>query len=109
MRSVLVLPVLAFAVLSGSAAAFERDVHYGLTKWLALQAGFTLQQAEAIATGDQRVDTGDMQYEELLTVYACLDKNETSSKDAGRHHFPAPTKVPNPPDRRMVIPDRQRA
>ena len=40
------------------ATAFEADVHYGLTDWLALQAGFEPLQAQIIATGDERVDFG---------------------------------------------------
>src|SRR5436190_23624915 len=63
-----VLLVLGIFLVPGSVAAFERDVHFGLTKWLALQAGFNVPQADAIATGDQRVDSGDIQYIEPVSI-----------------------------------------
>jgi hypothetical protein len=99
-------PVLLFAatlLVSGSPAAFERDVHFGLTQWLALQAGFTPQQAEAMATGDQRVDSGDMQYIEVVATYACLGKDEESSTAVARHHYPTAGRVPGPPEQRAVV------
>jgi len=51
-----------------TAAAWEADVHFGLTRWLAVQAGFSAPQADAIATGNQRVDFGAM--ETMLLVPA---------------------------------------
>lgn len=33
-----------------SVNAWESDVHYGLTKWLAIHAGFTAQQASWMPT-----------------------------------------------------------
>jgi len=53
--------VALLAVLLGwpvSVAAYESDVHYGLTRWLALKAGFDPGQADAIALGNQRLDGG---------------------------------------------------
>ena len=41
-----------------------------------MQAGFTQQQAEALATGTQRVDSGDMQFIEVVMTYACIGKDE---------------------------------
>jgi len=88
--------------LPGMASAFERDVHFGLTKWLALKAGFTAQQADALATGDQRVDSGDMQFIELVTAYACLAANAESAALAERHHYPSASPVPAPAEQRSV-------
>ena len=98
--------ILLFAgvfLVPGTPSAFERDVHFGLTKWLALKAGFTAQEAEALATGDQRVDSGDMQFIELVTAYACLAKNKESSTLVERHHYPPPGRVPGPPEQRAVV------
>ena len=103
MRRRLVVLALASCLAPESSHAFESDVHFGLTKWLALQAGFTAQAAETIATGDQRVDSGDMQYMDLVTAYACFAKNPQSAALAGRHHFPSSVNVPNPPEQRNVI------
>src|SRR6266853_1182943 len=89
--------ILLFAgifLVPGTLAAFERDVHFGLTKWLALKAEFTPQEAEALATGDQRVDSGDMPFIELVTAYACLAKDKESSTLVERHHYPPPGRVP---------------
>jgi len=99
-------PVLFLAgllLVPGSAAAFERDVHFGLTKWLTLQAGYTQQQAEALATGTQRVDSGDMQFIESVATYACIGKDEESAAATARHHYPSAGRVPGPPERRTVI------
>ncbi len=83
--------------------AFERDVHFGLTKWLALQAGYTQQQAEAIATGDQRVDSGDIQFLGLEPMYSCFAKDAELAGEVERHHYPSAGKLPSPVDQRNVI------
>ena len=95
--------LLAGSVLfSNHAAGFERDVHFGITKWLALQAGYAPEQADALAVGNQRVDTGDMQYEELVSAYACVGKNAESASEAGRHHYPSSGPTPGPIEKRVV-------
>jgi hypothetical protein len=85
-----------------TAYAFESDVHFGLTQWLARQAGYTAEQAAAIALGDQRVDSGDVQFTDLLSLYAC-NAHDVGAADAVRaHHFPSTKGVPNPPEDRVV-------
>ena len=93
-------------VLSGCppAAAFESDTHFGLTQWLALQAGFTAAQAEAIALGDDRVDSGDMQYIDLALVYACVGSDDDAARHVSVHHYPTDGPVPGAPASRNVIP-----
>jgi len=86
------------------AAAFESDVHFGLTQWLALQAGYTPAQAEAIAIGNNRVDSGDMQFIEVLFEYACLGSDEGSAELVSRHHFPTDGAIPGLPELRAVVP-----
>lgn len=95
--------IAALAVVPGIASAFESDVHFGLTKWLALQAGYTPGQAETIATGDQRVDSGDMQFIELMPGYACTAHDAESATLVAQHHDPTAGKVPAPPDARTVV------
>ena len=73
---------------SNASLAFESDVHFGLTQWLALQAGFDEFAARTIATGDQRVDSGDMQFLDLELMYACLGKDDVGARRAGTHHYP---------------------
>jgi hypothetical protein len=86
------------------ANAFESDVHYGLTEWLALKAGFDQQAAQTIATGNQRVDSGDMQYIDPVFTYACLRKDDVGSRRAGEHHYPSTGAIPAAPELRTVAP-----
>lgn len=55
-------------------AGFEADVHFGLTLWLARQAGFAPRDAEAIALADQRIDAGSIEYMTSPLQYACLSR-----------------------------------
>jgi hypothetical protein len=104
MRFHTILLLAAISVASASTFAFERDVHFGLTKWLALNAGFTQQEADAFATGDQRVDSGDMQYMDLVAAYGCLFKNQESATQAQIHHYPSAATLPVLPPQRVVVP-----
>jgi hypothetical protein len=98
---------LGFIVLlmtSSHSAGFESDVHFGLTQWLALQAGFDAQAAAIIATGNQRVDSGDMLYVDLGLIYACLVKDDIGAHRAGAYHYPSSGHLPGPPELRIVTP-----
>jgi hypothetical protein len=57
-RGLFLLSLLS--LLSTSLLAWEMDVHYGLTKWLAFQAGFSLVDAEVIARGAEAPDEGKL-------------------------------------------------
>jgi len=96
--------VTGLLLVSTSSSGFESDVHYGLTEWLALQAGFDEQAAQTIATGDQRSDSGDMQYIELIFAYACIGKDDLGSRHAGQYHYPSAGTVPAAPALRAVSP-----
>jgi hypothetical protein len=85
------------------ALAFESDVHFGLTQWLALQAGYDAQQSLAIAAGDQRVDSGDIQFEQRVYSYACPGMDVDQSRLAGQLHFPSQVGPPAPAERRGVV------
>ena len=85
------------------AFAWESDVHYGLTNWLALKAGFDEREARTIATGDQRVDSGDMQYIDLMFAYACLGNDEVGAKRVGQNHYPSAGAIPAPVEARAVV------
>ena len=95
---------MGLAALSSHSAGFESDVHFGLTQWLALQAGFDAQAATIIATGDQRVDSGDVQYVDLGLMYACLGKDDVGARRAGAFHYPSSGHIPGPPELRVVTP-----
>jgi hypothetical protein len=104
MNRIRLLLVASLAITSGGAAAFEADVHYGLTEWLALQAGFDKQVAKTIAIGDQRVDSGDMQFLDVGLMYACVAKDDVGAKRAGEHHYPSAGALPGAPEQRAVSP-----
>ena len=88
--------------VAGRASAFEGDVHYGLTQWLAIQAGFGDEAAQIIATGDERVDSGDMQFIDLVLIYACLGKDDVGERLVHDQHYPSAGPVVGPPQQRAV-------
>ena len=88
---------------SASSSGFESDVHFGLTQWLALQAGFDEESAKTIAIGDQRVESGDMQYVGPVLAYACVARDDLRSKLAGEHQYPSAGTFPGAPETRMVV------
>ena len=90
--------------VAANASAFESDVHYGLTQWLAMQAGFGSEAAQIIATGDQRVDSGDMQFIDLVLIYACVGKDDVGQRLAHDQHYPSAGPVSGPPQQRMIEP-----
>jgi hypothetical protein len=98
----LVLGLFAYVT---SAAAWENDVHYGLTKWLALQAGFTEEQATWIADGDVGIDKSRITEPVHTTIVsACTGNDDTGSGQVHDHHFPSDRSVPNDPNLRIVRP-----
>ena len=54
----LILLAAITLVLASGAEAWESDVHFGLTYWLALQAGFTDDAARLVAEADLSLDRG---------------------------------------------------
>lgn len=69
--------------------AYEADVHFGLTKWLAQKAGFEPFEADLIALGDQRVDSGTMDSINLALDYACGREEPAIAEKVQRVHFPS--------------------
>ncbi|PIF77392.1 hypothetical protein CLU95_4566 [Variovorax sp. 54] len=96
------LAAFVASCLPATSAAWEADVHFGLTRWLATQAGFTGPQADAIATGNQRADFGAMETMNLATEYACSSPDAETARAAQRLHFPSEQAVPAPPAQRPV-------
>jgi hypothetical protein len=98
--------VFFLACLSGSLLAWEQDLHYGLTKWLAFQAGFSLQDAEIIARGTQDPDEGKL-YPAPSAVFAsaCLGRRDVAlSRLVQTYHFPSYGVIPGLPSARLVEP-----
>ena len=71
------ISVFLLGCISSSLFAWEMDLHYGLTKWLAFYAGFSLGDAEIIARGTQDPDEGKL-YPAPSAVFAaaCLGRSD---------------------------------
>ena len=91
------------ALLPLPARAFESDLHFGLTKWLAIKAGFDESQAEAIGVGNQRVDGGSMDTLDLTLEYACAARLAEPAQQVQRRHYPAAKTLPAAPEQRVVV------
>jgi hypothetical protein len=89
--------------------AYESDVHYGLTRWLALKAGFQQPEANAIALGNQRVDGGLMDTLALALEYACTGKYPEVAAQVQARHFPAAKALPARAEEREVLPGSEAA
>ncbi|MGH8778425.1 hypothetical protein [Paraburkholderia sp.] len=90
------------SLFSVAAQSFESDVHFGLTKWLAEKAGFTEEESDAIALGDQRVDGGLMENMKSQLQYACLSSFTDDALEVQSLHYPSATMVPARPEMRRV-------
>ena len=96
---------LGLLASSLSAHAWESDVHYGLTQWLAQQAGFPATQSKLIAEGDQGVDDSPSTDPVHGTIAsACTGADKTGSSEVHDHHFPSVNGVPDTPEQRAVKP-----
>ena len=88
-----------------SATAYEDDVHYGLTRWLAEKARYSTIDAEIIAAGDVDYDRSKMSAIRLVLHSGCLlAKDAPTSEEVQRVHFPGEGKVPGAPATRRVSP-----
>jgi hypothetical protein len=103
MRALLAVLLPVSAIFAGDAQAYESDVRFGLTRWLAVQAGFTPAQADIVATGNRRNDSGMMDTLEFALQYACLGEDSHGAQLAQDLHYPSARKVPAPPAERAVV------
>jgi len=98
--------VILLACISSSLFAWEMDLHYGLTKWLAFQAGFGLDDAEVLARGTEEPDEGKL-YPAPSAVFAaaCLGHRDADlARLVQTYHFPSYGPIPGLPGARPVEP-----
>jgi hypothetical protein len=89
---------------------WETDVHYALTRWLAIKAGFSEADAELIASGDQELDDGTYSPAPwAVGLHIALTKDKSASKATQRNHFPSYADVPDTPEKRAVEPNSKAA
>jgi len=103
--------ILAFAfplvlICSAPANGYEADMHYGLVKWLAFKAGFTLQHSEIIAAASESADESSaLSAPSLVWRCTCIFQTDSEcSRHVQRHHFPTDGLVPSPRMDRYVTP-----
>lgn len=104
-RIQLLLILIGSLLFARPVAAWESDVHYGLTLWLAKQAGFSGHQALWIAQGNQGVDDSSTT-DPVKTTFlsACSGSDPTGSSEVHDHHFPSLRGAPGNPQTRIVVP-----
>jgi hypothetical protein len=101
--------LLWLALSHVAAFAWESDVHYVLTWWLATQAGFSRGDADTIAKADQSYDASD-HHAAIPTMLWILVRNDAgAARDLQRKHFPSDAQLPSPPLRRVVVPNSDQA
>ncbi len=106
-RLILVAVFLVTCVVSVD--AWEKDMHYGLTLWLALQAGFTKSEALTIAKWTQAEDEGRINPATGMMIHVFLLGDEPGSETVSRKHFPTAGQINSPPAHRPVIPNSDQA
>lgn len=109
MKNSLAAVVLLLACLPGSVAAWEEDVHFGLTMWLAYQAGLSESDAREIARANQGLDDNPATAAVPLMIYRVMlgadGEAEVASKTIHELHFPSKDAPPARPEQREVFPD----
>jgi hypothetical protein len=92
------------------AHAWEVDAHYGLTKWLAYYAGYSLPEARLVAEGNLATDNSVFTDPVLATILgACRDpshRDPIASIAVHNNHFPSRLDPPNDPTKRAVEPGK---
>ncbi|WP_271411481.1 hypothetical protein [Pseudomonas sp. Q1-7] len=103
MRAFRSMPVAALLLMTSLAAgAYESDFHYGLTWWLARQAGFDALQSHHIARGNELTDTGMLDAKHAIVWRLCLAGDENASRLTRELHFRAQKSPPADPEERIV-------
>jgi hypothetical protein len=103
-RRTLLCAALCVVLIAAPVSAWEADVHYGLTKWLAYEAGFSLADAEKIAQGTEDPDEGFVKPAPIAVAIACITRDYAGAQFVKEFHFPSKGKAPGPPDGRIVVP-----
>jgi hypothetical protein len=108
-RAVLLIAALGVIGLGARASAWEFDVHYLLTFWIATQVGFSRAAATEIAAGDQGFD--DSTYHSAIGIMCLVGiKGDIGAATAlQNNHFPSDARLPSPPARRIVTPNSKSA
>jgi hypothetical protein len=99
------MSIAALLYLPSLACCWESDFHDGLTKWLALKAGYTQDESNTLAYYDEQLDEGAQSAVDSVFHYACIGSDLGVSREVRRHHFPSKAVIPGDPPSRMVVKD----
>ena len=107
--AVLLIAVLGVVGVSPRASAWEFDLHYLLTFWIATQVGFSRADATEIAAADQGYD--DSAYHSAIGIMCLVGiwGDVGAASTLQNNHFPSDARLPSPPARRIVTPDSKSA
>ncbi len=95
---------LALALHSVPAYAYEADVHYGLTKWLAQMAGFSPKDSQIIANANNGLDEWELSAVPMVFLSGCIRGNRDAANRVREDHFATVVPVPNSPNARWITP-----
>lgn len=99
-----VFAALSFGSAKG-AYSWEADVHYGLVKWLAVHAGFSVDDAEIVAAASESADeTNVLSAVGVSALAICPWGSEEASRHVQHFHFPSGGYPPASPPKRTVVP-----
>lgn len=100
------LAALSCFAAAGPAQGYQSDLHYGLTYWLAKEAGFSVRHSHDIARSNEMTDIGDLDAMHAMIARVCTSLDtavaEQSSRIARDHHFRSAGDVPGEPKDRPV-------
>lgn len=109
MTARLLLVTASLAVFVPSSLAYQTDVHYGLTYWLARSTGFEVWQSHEIARENEKADVGDLDAVHAMASRVCGGFDEAAAENAAQTvrdlHFRSSGTVPAPAAKRLVKPD----
>jgi len=98
----------AFALIVAMAIpcyGYEKDVHYGLTYWLARKAGFSAGDAKQIASADESLDEGTSAPAPWAVLHILISGDITNYNLVRNNHFPSDAVQPSDPEKRIVTVD----
>lgn len=98
------LAAILLAAVPPHADAWEGDVHYLLTWWLAVKAGFSDADADVVAAADLSRDLGWVQPATAAMPHALIEGDKSAAEDVRDKHFPYDGLLPAAPSARDVKP-----
>lgn len=103
MQSPLLTLVLLAACWTPPCAAYETDLHYGMTHWLSRMAGLDDAESRNVAIGNENRDQGMLDAKYAVLARLCLLRQENASKYTHEAHFRSQKAPPAPRADRKVI------